>query len=215
MSRNYTVTIRNDKKKEKRHKKGRGLFKFLLLLAILGGAVFAGGYYLKKYAQSCTGDSCNPLLKPILNTIEPKLIQEDGLTNILIVGIDTRGENSGLMNTDTMIILTINHNDGTATMTSTPRDLWVRYETPNGNTVATKINSAYAVGEMQEKGKGIETLSNVLEMVTGLKIHYYVKFTLEGFTDLIDTLGGIDIEVASKYKDAYPESELPPALKSS
>jgi LCP family protein required for cell wall assembly len=218
MSRTYNVSLQQNKKPlAKEHKKKfpyKILLGFLIIIAVLGG----GAYYLKKYAASCTDGSCtlinNPIVKPIVNTIEPKLDEQDGLTNILIVGIDTRGPKSGLMNTDTMIIVTVDHTNKTVVMTSFPRDLWATYKLPNGHTTSSKLNSAYASGYVVGgEDKAFPTLIGALETITGLKINYYGKITLEGFVQLIDTLGGVDIDVPSYYKDAYPKSELPDDLQ--
>lgn len=201
---------RRDRRKPKKGR--RKIFTFCLALILILSAV---GFYIYKASTECEGDSCNPVFKSIKATIEPKLKQEDGLTNILVVGIDTREGNSGLMNTDTIIIATIDYENKTTVLTSIPRDLWVRYQLPNGNYAASKVNSAYSNGEWQEEGKGIETLRGVVETITGQPIHYYVKVTLRGFIDIIDTIDGIDINIPSYYKDAYPASELPAELQAS
>ncbi|MBN2016029.1 LCP family protein [Candidatus Dojkabacteria bacterium] len=222
MSRTYSVTISDDrmKRRQKRRRVTRGsekrgrrkvFFLFLILLAFL----CAGGYYIYKLAAECEGEGCNPILGSISATIDPKLKQEDGLTNILIVGIDTREDNPGLMNTDTMIVLSVDYENKTAVMTSIPRDLWVKYKLPNGNSTGSKINSAYATGEWQKKGSGIDTLKGAVEEVTGVKIQYYVKVTLKGFVEIVDTIGGVDIDIPEYYKDAYPYEELPDNLQAS
>lgn len=211
MSRTYSVTIENGKKRRKRKKKSSRKVSFALIIIFI--ALIIGGYFLYTFITTCEGDGCNPILRPIAATIEPKLKQDGDLTNILVVGVDTRGGNSGLMNTDTIMILTVDYNNKTVIMTSIPRDLWVRYTLPNGNYASSKINSAYANGEWQEEGKGIETLTGVVEDIVGEPIHYYATVTLEGFIEIIDTIGGIDVEVPEYYKDAYPASELPIELQ--
>jgi anionic cell wall polymer biosynthesis LytR-Cps2A-Psr (LCP) family protein len=155
MSKTYSVTISDRKKRRgsrRRRSSQRGSKKILLLFFFILICLGAGGYFLYNYAINCEGDNCHPILSSLAASIEPKLEQDNGLTNILLVGIDTRSGNSGLMNTDTIIILTIDHENETTMMTSIPRDLWVRYELPNGNTTGTKINGAYANGEWQEEG---------------------------------------------------------------
>ncbi|MFC1780286.1 LCP family protein [Patescibacteria group bacterium] len=213
MSKTYSVTIRDRKnKKGSRRKRSnqKGSKKILLLFFFILICLGAGGYFLYNYAVNCVGDSCNPILGSLAATIEPKLEQDNGMTNILLAGIDTRGENSGLMNTDTIIILTVDYENETTMMTSIPRDLWVKYSLPNGNTTGTKINGAYANGEWQQEGKGMETLQNAVETIIGEPIHYSVKVTLAGFIEMVDAIGGVDIEIPEYYKDAYPASELPP-----
>jgi len=208
MTRNYTVTIKNAKNKKKSSKKKLFIFIGIIIILVVG---FGYGYTkLKKYAQSCQGDECNPLLRPLVNTIDPKLDKnEDGTTNILLIGVDTRENNKGLMNTDTMIILTIDHNNKTSMMTSIPRDLWVKYTLPNVNSTSSKVNSVYAFAEAQQQGKGIDTLKEVVFKITGFEINYYVKVTLKGFVEAIDTIEGIDIYLENTYKDIYPKDELP------
>ncbi|MDD3648440.1 MAG: LCP family protein [Candidatus Dojkabacteria bacterium] len=213
----YTVDITDKRKKrlktlknqknEKKSKKGK--IGIIVTLAILFGILGGVAYYVYNAASKCDGENCNPILRPIEATIDPKLKQDKGLTNVLIVGIDTREDNPGLMNTDTIMLLTVDHNNNSVVMTSFPRDLWVSYILPNGNNSSSKINSAYAMGEYFEAGKGIETLEGVIEMISGQKIHYYVKVTLSAFVEIVDTIGGVDVEIPEYYKDAYPKSELP------
>lgn len=212
MAKTYTVTISDKKKALKKQRRGKTLRVFATILVMVG-ILAACGYYLRKYVTSCEGDNCLPIFKPLLNTIQPKLDQTDGLTNVLIVGLDTRENNAGLMNTDTIIIATIDHNNKTVVLTSIPRDFWVRYKLPNGNYASSKINGAYANGEWYQKGKGVETLQGVVEEILDVEIHYYVKITLRGFIDTVDTIGGIDIDIPEYYKDAYPYEELPKELQ--
>ncbi|MBU0976704.1 MAG: LCP family protein [Patescibacteria group bacterium] len=217
MSKTYSVDITDkrqkrrktlrEKKKDKKPQKGK--VKVIVTLLILFGLLGGVGYYLYNAASKCDGANCNPILRPIEATIDPKLKQDKGLTNVLVVGIDTREANPGLMNTDTIMILTVDHVNQSVVMTSVPRDLWVSYTLPNGNTTSSKVNSAYAMGEYFESGKGIETLTGVVEMIIGQPIHYYVKVTLSGFVEIVDTIGGVDIDIPEYYKDAYPKSELP------
>jgi LCP family protein required for cell wall assembly len=215
MGRTYSVTI-SDEKKRKRKKINNGkksTGKALLLVFLILILVGFGGYYFVSSALNCEGENCNPIIGGFKTTIDPKLDQDKGLTNILLVGIDTRETNAGLMNTDTLMILTIDYENQTSVMTSIPRDLWVTYTLPNGNATSSKVNSAYANGEWQEEGAGIETLKGVVETIIGEPIHYYVKITLKGFVEAIDSIGGVDIDIPEDYIDAYPASELPEDLQ--
>lgn len=223
MSRIYSISVGEKKKplqnkaakkrlaklhgdEKKRRKDIKKVFLGLAVIIAVLGLSFVG---LKQYAQSCEGDECNPILQPLVNTIDPKLDKTDGQTNVLIFGLDTRDGDSQLMNTDTIILGTLDHESKSVSMTSFPRDLWVTFDLPNGNTASHKINTAYASGEWQQEGKGTETLKNLIEKITGKKIHYYVKVTLKGFVEGVDTIGGIDLTLENDYTDAYPMSELP------
>lgn len=218
MSKTYSVKINSKDKRSSRkkfedrnNKSSRKKVLFTLLFIFL--VIATGGFFLYKYASECEGDECGAFIKPIAATINPKLKRsEQGLTNMLLVGLDTRESNSGLLNTDTIILLTVDHKNQSTVMTSIPRDLWVTYTLPNGNVSSSKINSVYASGEYVEEGKGIETLTNVVENITGTEVHYYAKVTLKGFIEVVDRIGGVDIEVEEFYRDGYPDTELPPEM---
>jgi LCP family protein required for cell wall assembly len=205
MESKYTVKVTNKEIKKAK----RNSLKILLCFIFIFITLIIGGYFFRNYVTSCEGTHCNPFIQPFINTIEPNLDQDNGLTNILLVGIDTRENNQGLMNTDTIIIVTIDYANRTIILTSIPRDFWVRYDLPNGNVTSSKVNSVYASGEWQEEGEGINTLKGAVEDIIGEPIHYHAKVTLQGFIEAIDTIGGIDIEITEYYKDAYPASELP------
>lgn len=140
-------------------------------------------------------------------TSKPTLLKDKyGLTNVLIVGIDTRayGEDSSLKNTDTIILASYNHVSHQLTMTSFPRDLYVQY--PSSSSYG-KINSVYANGELRKKGSGMETLVRKIETISGRKIQYYGVIDLKGFTKAIDLLGGIEVNVERTFTGSYPNDK--------
>jgi LCP family protein required for cell wall assembly len=137
---------------------------------------------------------------------EPELLKEsNGLTNVLIVGIDTRAKGSKLLNTDTIILAMYNHNYNEVAMISFPRDLNVNYP---GTPSYGKINATYAYGEMRKSGSGIEYLKQLIESITGRKIHYHVMVDLKGFTTIVDQLGGVDVYVDTAFSGDYPTEKL-------
>jgi polyisoprenyl-teichoic acid--peptidoglycan teichoic acid transferase len=119
--------------------------------------------------------------------------QDDGYTNILLLGLDRRSDEnySGGLN-DTIIVVSINHTEDRAILFSIPRDLWV----PLGKKGYGKINSTYNFG-------GVELSEKVVENVLGIPIHYYAVVDFEGFTRAVDTLGGIDVFVERGFDDYY------------
>lgn len=106
-----------------------------------------------------------------------------GVTNILLVGQDTRvpGQRA---RSDSMIILTVDNNKKRLAMTSIMRDLYVQIPGYSDN----KINAAYAFG-------GFDLLDATIESNFGVHIDYNVEVDFEGFKDIIDTIGGIDIRL--------------------
>jgi len=194
-------------------KKPFSLFGFITkgLAILIPVALFAAAI---PYAISVGSSVLQPFFKAANFTItgnssafsslkkEPSLLKEsNGLTNILIVGIDTRARGSRLLNTDTIILAMYNHKYNEVAMMSFPRDLNINY--PNTPSFG-KINATYAYGEMRKSGSGIEYLKQLIESITGRKIHYHVMVDLKGFTTIVDLLGGVDVNVDTAFSGDYP-----------
>lgn len=124
-------------------------------------------------------------------------------TNVMLVGIDTR-ENSSLLNTDTIIVASYNHETKNVVMISVPRDLHVQV---NPDVVwFNRINSVYGTYEQKESGTGLENLKRVVEEVTSTEIQYYGMIDYKGFVELIDAVGGIYVNVENSFTDyMYPQ----------
>ena len=108
---------------------------------------------------------------------------------VLLMGIDstTQGlKNSDSFNGDTLILVTFNPTTMTATMLSIHRDSYVPITCVSGQT-ENKINSAAS--------KGTNCTISTIENYTGVKIDYYAKINFTGLVNLIDILGGIEVDV--------------------
>jgi LCP family protein required for cell wall assembly len=120
-------------------------------------------------------------------------------TNILLVGIDTRiGESSYLMNTDTIIVLSYNHISETLTMISIPRDTIVKNPTSQ---YSYKINTFYSMSEVPNPGTGLTALQEVVQYYTGIEIQYSAMINYKAFVQLIDLLGGVDVNIENSFTD--------------
>ncbi|MCL4258876.1 MAG: LCP family protein [Anaerolineales bacterium] len=118
-----------------------------------------------------------------------KLPQPEGQINILILGSDRR-PNDGGYRTDVIELLTINTRDKTVSLTSFPRDLYVYHP----GWYVTRINAGMQRG-------GFEMIANTFAYNFGVKPDYYVLVHFDGFMRLIDTLGGVDVQVARSLRD--------------
>ncbi len=127
-------------------------------------------------------------------------------TNILLLGTDERPDEGGPARTDTMILVSINPEDQTLGMLSMPRDLWVPIP---GQNISTKINTAYGLGEAQGyQGGGAQLAKDTVSSFIGRPVDYFVRVNFDGFREIIDLIGGIDIEVASTIHDEeYPTAD--------
>ena len=113
-----------------------------------------------------------------------------GRTNILFLGIDSREDNN-LGRSDTMILTTFVPSDPYVGMLSIPRDLWLVIPGHGSN----RINTAHFFAEAAQPGTGPSAAMETVRQNFGVDVHYYIRLHLIGFIDLVDALGGIDIEL--------------------
>ncbi len=117
-----------------------------------------------------------------LATTEP--LDDDSLINILLVGQDRR-EGQGRQRSDTMILCSINPSTGEVSLISFLRDLYV---TIPGDYSDNRLNAAYAFG-------GFPLLTEALYVNFGVTVDGCFEVDFDGFTSVIDILGGVDIEL--------------------
>jgi LCP family protein required for cell wall assembly len=109
--------------------------------------------------------------------------ESDDVINILLIGQDRRpGETRS--RSDSMILCTVNRNDKTIVLTSFMRDLYVQIPGYGNN----RINASYAWG-------GMELLNKTLEQNFGIYIDGNVEVDFEQFTEIVDLLGGVPMEL--------------------
>lgn len=194
----YTKPLELAKPKKKKW----GIFVIIgLLIIIIGGIAFVAFKGIQLFEKIGLKIDSNSLS---LTNKEPEL-QKDSTgkhTNFLIVGIDTR-PNSGGLNTDTIMEVSYNYDTHNMVMVSVPRDLTV--EIGKGSNWYNKINSVYAFTEAKTKGTGLQSLKETVEAITGTQIQYYAMVNYEGFVKIVDTVGGIDVNVTEAFTDTcYP-----------
>lgn len=116
--------------------------------------------------------------------------------NIVLLGSDKR-PNSGAWRTDSMIIVSVDMDNNVVRLLSLPRDLWVYIPGHGYN----RINTADLWGELARKGSGPERVKQTIYYNLGIPIHYYVRVDFQGFMRIIDTVGGIDVDVECPLPD--------------
>ena len=176
-------------RKKKMSKKKIALFTFLILLIM---AALAVGYYYNEFNKVV--DKMNTNTNTTEVPVSEKLPHIDPFS-VLLLGIDERDNDTG--RSDTMIVVTVNPDDGSMKMLSIPRDSRVEII---GNGTTEKINHAYARGGIP---MAIDTVENVLD----IPIDFYVSVNMEGFLSLVDILG--DIEVNNDMDLVYRDYTFP------
>ena len=128
--------------------------------------------------------------------------------NILLMGVDRRPEEKmdDPVRTDTMMVVSIDPNTHTASMLGIPRDLWVPIPLPNNGVLHDRINTANVYGVMRNlPGGGAQLAKDTVSYNLGVKIHYFLMIDFQGFRNIIDALGGIDVYLDKPLVDyEYP-----------
>ena len=123
--------------------------------------------------------------------------------NILLLGIDTRVK-GGSKNTDVMIVAHLDPKQGRLYLMSVPRDTRVTIPAHGSQ----KINSAYAFG-------GPALAEQVVGQLLGTHIDYYAITNFDGFAQIIDTLGGVTVDVPQRmvYSASDVQINLQPGVQ--
>ncbi len=198
----------------------RKILIVLIFIFILLGGYFAYGRWqrLQSFNKSITPSSDNQTTPTICNDIfnpkcwseafKPTLEQYNNKTGVLIVGLDTReegGVEQGLQNTDSIIVALFDHTTKKTSLISFPRDLYVPYYINGKGPYHSRINAIYSTGEQRtDIDDGFDLLQDTVERITGEKIQYRVIVRLKGVEDIIDAVGGLDIEIPTYLKVKYP-----------
>ena len=182
-----------------------------LLLTFLGLAA-CGSFFLWKLNQTekkiTTHEENFSILDTLKNFSETQEISLRGAKtdriNILLLGI--AGENKpGQFLTDTIMIASLNLKTKQVALLSVPRDLWAKV--PDFN-FESKINTFYGYGlrqHPQDHERALEPLEKTLENVTSLSIDYWIVANFDGFEELVDAIGGINItNERDIYDPRYP-----------
>ncbi|MCY7299793.1 MAG: LCP family protein [Ilumatobacteraceae bacterium] len=150
-----------------------------------------------------------PTTPPPPPTTWPPLVGEDRV-NVLLLGGDAGPGRWGLR-TDSMIVVSVDPVTGHTAMISVPRNL-TRLPFPPGTPLAIKFQRGfndianalytYASGHRNIAGGGEDAGAQAIKLgiaqLLGMPINYYVLVNMAGFVDVVDALGGIDIDVATQ-----------------
>ena len=151
---------------------------FFATIFVMSVVVFVTFYYINNVID---GTNIGAMSKDAESVISKR----KDVVSALVCGI-----NDNL--TDTIIYVRYNPNTGKIAMLSIPRDTYVENEYCIGH----KINAIY-------RGKNIEPLVKQVEEIIGLKIDYYLFFKADMLRDMVDEIGGVevDVEIRMKYDD--------------
>ncbi|MGN9764299.1 LCP family protein [Micromonospora sp. SD12] len=170
----------------------------LLVVALLGGGgLIAGGLYLRSVESDIERVDA---FADVPEQGRPQAVAK-GAMNILILGSDTRDpESTSGSRTDTIILAHLPKDRSSAQLISIPRDTWVpvpRSKDGSQGGRDAKINAAYAWG-------GVPLMVQTVEKFTDVRIDHVMMVDFAGFKEIIDALGGIDIDAEKSFTSIHP-----------
>ena len=131
-----------------------------------------------------------------LNKNFPVPIKETDRFNTLLLGIrgseDT--ENGGLLS-DSIMLFSSDKTTGKLSLVSIPRDLYVNLY----GIVKGKTNEIYEKGLI--KKNAMEFTKNAFSRITGVYIDNLIVFDFEGFKEIVDAIGGIEVDLKQPFEE--------------
>ncbi len=171
-----------------------------LLLALIGGGLLGKRFYDFGAAISPQAPFSSQM----------GYVTGSNRVNIVIFGYDGLGYGGPFLS-DTILVMSLIPSDHATTLLSVPRDLWVQVPPGSGN--YSKLNTAFSDGHANGYGAfgpgfqaaGAEGVQKVSE-VTGLDVRYWVSLDFSTFKTVVDSIGGIDINVPVGFTVVDPKT---------
>ena len=204
-----------EKHEKKKKSKARKIVKWVLivlLVLILGAGVylyFWGDGIIKKITGG-KGDIWSAIGAATSETYEPLKTDENGRTNILVFGtsgFDTAGtgfggdEHDGSNLTDSIMVVSLDQDNGDVAMVSLPRDLYAGYTC----TATSKINEVYWCNNMygNDEESGATALQAKIKEILGIDTQYWVHMNWGALVNIVDAVGGVKITLDEDIDDEW------------
>lgn len=162
---------------------------FLIALLVLPSSYITYVYYSIKFtANEIYEERQLPSVLPEVTQVQDvkghaaaKISRQVTPFTVLILGVDERPTDRG--RSDAMIFMAVDPDKGSVLIFNIPRDTRTAIV---GHGTVDKINHAYAFG-------GVDMSIQTVEHFLQYPVDYYIKVNMEGFSDIIDTLGGVTV----------------------
>ncbi|MUT66216.1 LCP family protein [Paenibacillus sp. NEAU-GSW1] len=209
-------------KAPKKPKKKRSVLRTILLL-VLAVVILAGGYlvYLGLKANEAIGQigiedpKGTPI--PAAESVKKKSV------GMVLLGLDTRAKANG-MNTDVMMVAAFNPNTKSAVVVSIPRDSLLRLDGYAERKANGHYNAFYRQALEKEIDKGLSAkearepaeadakraIGEMMSQYFGIDAKYTAVINFQGFIDVVDALGGIevDVDMDMKWSDSIDGTDI-------
>jgi LCP family protein required for cell wall assembly len=149
----------------------------------------------------------------------PNDVASDSRYAFLLLGYGGGGHDGAYLS-DSMIVVVVDPDRKTLALVSIPRDSWIPMTFDGKTAVYNKINTAYAFAQDPslypdrlaryegDRGAGVFAADTVSRLV-GVPVRYYMGIDFAGFRQMINTVGGIDVDVPASFAARYPANDDP------
>jgi len=181
----------NSRSKGTKPRKIVRVFLIMLALMIVAVGIYVG-YLYKKAENVLEHIAISPSFQAAQasnENIEDHTVDKPIL--FLLAGLDSRDGGDGMMNTDVLMLVSFNPRTTSASVLSLPRDLLLIPQAMP----ARKANYYYAHHYIKNKAEAIPNTKKLFSDTLDLPIDYMVVINFELLIELVDLLGGLDIDV--------------------
>ena len=185
----------------------KGHIVVALIIALLITLMLTAAAKVTQFTRTLTsgGGVTEALLSIVSSSVEK---DDQNNTNFLLLGMGGEGHDGAEL-TDTIMIASIDHDTDLVPMLSIPRDFFIEDE-KIGN---WRINRFYeltkltyeneGLDEDEAKEQALEDMSDKIGEILDIEIHYYALVDFNGFTEVVDAIGGIDVYLEESFYDPY------------
>ncbi len=190
-----------NKNSNKRKKVSSFFILFIIIFTLLSSIVSAGN------DGFLAGVKNGYLLRQITHIVSPSkkylIGEKEDRINFLLLGMGGTGHNGPYL-TDTIILASFRPSSQELALFSLPRDMIVPLTSNNYR----KINHIYTIGQLDESTTGGELIKDVVSRTLNMPIHYFAAVDFNGFTELIDAIGGLKINIENSFTDTqFPTAD--------
>lgn len=162
-------------------------------------------------AEGTPTETCTPFVTCIPEPAPPSQALA-ATENILLLGSDLRSGDK-TWRTDTMLLVAVDHANNRVGVLSFPRDYWLYipgYTSDTGSHFQ-RINQVDYIGEhiVKHPQGGFGLLQETFQYNFGIRLDRFARLHRQGFVDIVDTLGGIDIELPCELWELSPTEGVP------
>jgi LCP family protein required for cell wall assembly len=188
------------KRKKRTRKKGLVIALVVVLVVLLGGAGAAWAYFSGINAKLNAG-----VTDDLLNSLSDT--EADEPFYMLLLGVDKStdransaeyGESDSAYRSDSMMLARIDPQNKQVTLVSLHRDTLMDF----GEHGKQKLNAAYSIG-------GPSYVVEVVSKLAGVPITHYAEIDFDQFVSVVDTLGGIEVNVPRAIDDELAGGSVP------